>query len=102
MSYDSRTPNGCRPLGVTRSRAPQGGEPTLGVSHVNLQRFANDLTSLGRFFNEFPVRFKNQSDGFLKIRASFLKRGALRIRAWQLLNEANVPLGNLLEYRRQL
>jgi hypothetical protein len=99
---DSRTPNGCRPLGGAHSRAPRDVEPGHGVSRTNLQRLTNDLASLGCFFNEASIRFKNQGDGLLKIRASFLKGGTLRIGTREFLDETDVPLGDFWEYRSQI
>lgn len=74
----------------------------MGVSRTNLQGLANDLASLGCFVNAIPIRFKNHRDGFLKIRTSFLERGSLRVGTRQFLDEADVALGHLLEYGRQI
>lgn len=57
---------------------------------------------MGCFFNEVSIRFKNQGDSLLKIRAGFLKRGPLGIGTRQFLDEADVPLGDLLKYRSQI
>jgi hypothetical protein len=99
---DSRTPNGCRLLAVTRSRAPQDIERALGVSHTNFQRFTNDFTSLGCLLNQFPIRFEHQSNGLLKICTGFLKCGTLRIRTRDLLDEADIALWYFLKFRSQV
>ncbi len=48
---------------------------------------------LGKFAN----RFENQLDGFVKVLASFFKRLALRVRARQLFNPADITFRHYLE-----
>lgn len=99
-SLDSQTPNGCRPLGAARSHAAPSVEPGHDVSRTDLERLANDFSSLNGFVDEIPIRFNDHRDGFLKIRARLLESGALSVRTRQLLDEADVPLWHFLEYRR--
>ena len=61
----------------------------------NYERFANDILTLDGLLGKHPIGVEYQFDCFDEVCPRLLETGALRIGARQLLDEANITLGNL-------
>ena len=81
--------------------APSAGEE-LTVSRTDLEQLTDHGAGPGPLLGQLPIGIDDQGNGFQQIRARFVERGALRIDAGQLLNEADLPLGHFAKDGREL
>ena len=99
---DPRRWNDCRLLGAACSRSAPGAGRARAVSRTDLERLTDHGPCSGRLLGQLSIGIEDHCDRFVQIRARFVERGALRIDAGQLLNEADLPLGHFAKDGREL
>ena len=71
-------------------------------ARLGAEPLANDRHAGEFLFRECAIRLEDQLDRFTQVRARVLERLALRVRAWQFLDEGDIaPFRGLTEDGRQ-
>ncbi len=71
-----------------------GGSSRLASSRSKLKRLSFNIFSRQRLLRQFPIGFENQLDGFAQVLTNLIKRLALAVGAWNLLNKPDIALGH--------
>lgn len=69
---------------------------------MDLEGFANQVSSSRGLLNEFSVGFEHHFNGLLQIRACLFERRSLCVRPGDFFNEANVAFWDFAEDGREL